>query len=200
MFSKILALSALLAAANAGLLGNAHSSAYHNIVHHDVPVHNAAPEIHYANADAHYGAPVIHSESHDTYVVALSALLAAANAGLLGNAHSSAVHNIVIHEAPIHQAAPAIHYANSDAHYDAPVINHESHDTYCKGTRPCDLSQTRWIILNYDQIDCSTMCSQCGKPVEMERKEVQTALKVSGDGVPQPWLSTATTTLARISE
>ncbi|CAB3243096.1 unnamed protein product [Arctia plantaginis] len=63
-------------------------------------------------------------------VVALSALLAAANAGLLGNAHSSAVHNIVIHEAPIHQAAPAIHYANSDAHYDAPVINHESHDTY----------------------------------------------------------------------
>ncbi|CAB3243094.1 unnamed protein product [Arctia plantaginis] len=68
MFSKILALSALLAAANAGLLGNAHSSAYHNIVHHDVPVHNAAPEIHYANADAHYGAPVIHSESHDTYI------------------------------------------------------------------------------------------------------------------------------------
>ncbi|CAB3243100.1 unnamed protein product [Arctia plantaginis] len=124
MFSKIVALSALLAAANAGLLGNAHSLASHNIVLHD------APAIHYANSDAHYGAPVIHSESHDTYIVAFGAMLVAANANLVGHGHATSHQNVIRHDEPIHYAAPAVHYATPIVQHAAPVAHYDGHDTY----------------------------------------------------------------------
>ncbi|KAJ8732855.1 hypothetical protein PYW07_015454 [Mythimna separata] len=58
MFSKILALSALLAAVNAGNLGHAVSS--QSIIRHGEPANYAAPE-------PHYGAPVAPYEGHDTH-------------------------------------------------------------------------------------------------------------------------------------
>ncbi|CAH1644412.1 unnamed protein product [Spodoptera littoralis] len=74
MFSKIVALSALLAAANAGHLGHGHAVSSQSIVHHDEPAHYAAPVAHYAAPVAHYAAPVAHYaapvehyDGHDTY-------------------------------------------------------------------------------------------------------------------------------------
>ncbi|KAF9405913.1 hypothetical protein HW555_013539 [Spodoptera exigua] len=81
MFSKIVAFGALLAAANAGLLGHGHAVSSQSIVRHDeahaAPLHYAAAPVahyaapvvaHYAAAPvAHYAAPVAHYDGHDTY-------------------------------------------------------------------------------------------------------------------------------------
>ncbi|PZC78994.1 cuticle protein 7 [Helicoverpa armigera] len=88
MFSKIVAFGALLAAANAGLLGHGHAVSSQSIIRHDeshaAPLHYAAapvahyaapiahiaaaPVAHYAAAPvAHYAAPVAHYDGHDTY-------------------------------------------------------------------------------------------------------------------------------------
>ncbi|KAJ8731924.1 hypothetical protein PYW08_014654 [Mythimna loreyi] len=83
MFSKIVALSALLAAANAGYLGHGHAVSSLSIIRHDQPLHYAAPVahyaapvVHYAAAPvahyaaapvAHYAAPAAHYDGHDTY-------------------------------------------------------------------------------------------------------------------------------------
>ncbi|TKX27871.1 cuticular protein RR-2 [Spodoptera litura] len=82
MFSKIVALSALLAAANAGYLGHGHAVSSQSIIRHDEPLHYAAPVAqyaapvahyaapvtHYAAPVAHYAAPVAHYDGHDSYV------------------------------------------------------------------------------------------------------------------------------------
>ncbi|CAH2230509.1 jg18611 [Pararge aegeria aegeria] len=62
MFSKIVALSAVLAAANAGLLPYHHASAVssQSIVRHDTPVHYAAAPIIHAAPIVH-AAPVVHA-------------------------------------------------------------------------------------------------------------------------------------------
>lgn len=86
---QIVAFGALLAAANAGLLGHGHAVSSQSIVRHDeahvaplhyaaAPVaHYAAPVAHYAAAPvahhaaapvAHYAAAPTHYEGHDTYV------------------------------------------------------------------------------------------------------------------------------------
>ncbi|XP_037301017.1 cuticle protein [Manduca sexta] len=74
MFSKIVAISALLAAANAGLLGHGHAVSSQSIVRHDEAVvhaapvaHYAAPVAHYAAPVAHYAAPAAHYDGHDEY-------------------------------------------------------------------------------------------------------------------------------------
>ncbi|CAH0627009.1 unnamed protein product [Chrysodeixis includens] len=81
MFSKIVALSALLAAANAGYYGHGHAVSSQSIIRHDEPAHYAAPVahyaapivhystpvVHYAAPVAHYAAPVAHYDGHDTY-------------------------------------------------------------------------------------------------------------------------------------
>ncbi|KAJ8731926.1 hypothetical protein PYW08_014656 [Mythimna loreyi] len=76
MFSKIVALSALLAAANAGYLGHGHAVSSQSIVRHDEPLHYAAPVVHYAAPVAHYvaapvahyaAAPAAYYDGHDTY-------------------------------------------------------------------------------------------------------------------------------------
>ncbi|XP_075970748.1 uncharacterized protein LOC142973080 isoform X1 [Anticarsia gemmatalis] len=81
MFSKIVAFGALLAAANAGLLGHGHAVSSQSIIRHDEPLHYAAPVAHYAAPVAHYAAPVVHHvapvahyaapvahyDGHDTY-------------------------------------------------------------------------------------------------------------------------------------
>ncbi|XP_026739711.1 cuticle protein 7-like [Trichoplusia ni] len=73
MFSKIVALSALLAAANAGYFGHGHAVSSQSIIRHDEPVHYAAPVAHYAAPIVHYAAPIVHYaapayyNSHDTY-------------------------------------------------------------------------------------------------------------------------------------
>ncbi|XP_075970742.1 uncharacterized protein LOC142973075 [Anticarsia gemmatalis] len=89
MFSKLVAFGALLAAANAGLLGHGHAVSSQSIVRHDeahvAPVHYAAaPVAHYAAAPvAHYAAPIAH------------------------------------YAAPVaHHVAPVAHYAAPVAHYD----------------------------------------------------------------------------------
>ncbi|XP_075971018.1 uncharacterized protein LOC142973266 [Anticarsia gemmatalis] len=102
MFSKLVAFGALLAAANAGLLGHGHAVSSQSIVRHDeahvAPVHYAAaPVAHYAAAPvAHYAAaPVAH------------------------------------YAAPIaHYAAPVAHHVAPVAHYAAPVAHYDGHDTY----------------------------------------------------------------------
>ncbi|KAG6463241.1 hypothetical protein O3G_MSEX013763 [Manduca sexta] len=94
MFSKIVAISALLAAANAGLLGHGHAVSSQSIVRHDEAVvhgapaahyaapvahyaaapvaHYAAPVAHYAAPAAHYAAPVAHYDAHPKYDFAYS--------------------------------------------------------------------------------------------------------------------------------
>ncbi|CAB3243102.1 unnamed protein product [Arctia plantaginis] len=74
MFSKIVAFGAMLAAANAGLLGHGHAISSQNIIRHDEPIHYAAPLAHYAAPAVHYAAPiaqhtapVAHYDGHDTY-------------------------------------------------------------------------------------------------------------------------------------
>ncbi|KAH9643756.1 hypothetical protein HF086_010466 [Spodoptera exigua] len=64
---KIVALSALLAAANAGYLGHGHAVSSQSIIRHDEPVHYATPTAHYVAPVAHYAAPVAHYDGHDTY-------------------------------------------------------------------------------------------------------------------------------------
>ncbi|KAJ8731921.1 hypothetical protein PYW08_014651 [Mythimna loreyi] len=59
MFSKILVLSALLAAANAGPLGFGPAVSSQNIIRHDEP----APY----GPEAQFAAPVAHYEGHDTH-------------------------------------------------------------------------------------------------------------------------------------
>ncbi|XP_063361329.1 cuticle protein 8-like [Cydia amplana] len=81
MFSTIVAFGALLAAANAGLLGHGHAVSSQSIVRHDeghyaapahyAPAHYAAPVIHaapvvHAAPIAHY-APAAHYDHHDEY-------------------------------------------------------------------------------------------------------------------------------------
>ncbi|XP_026739710.1 cuticle protein 7-like [Trichoplusia ni] len=80
MFSKIVALSALLAAANAGYYGHGHTVSSQSIIRHDEPVHYAAPVAHYAAPIAHYAAPIAHYaapaahyDGHDTYVSNITA-------------------------------------------------------------------------------------------------------------------------------
>ncbi|KAG6463243.1 hypothetical protein O3G_MSEX013768 [Manduca sexta] len=60
MFTKVVAISAILAAANAGLLGHGHAVSSQSIVRHDETVVHAAPVAHYAAPVAHYAAPVAH--------------------------------------------------------------------------------------------------------------------------------------------
>ncbi|XP_028169675.1 cuticle protein 8-like [Ostrinia furnacalis] len=69
MFAKILALGAVVAAAQAGLLGHGHGysvSSQHNVVHHDThydnhyaPVVHAAPLVH--AAPVVHAAPIVHA-------------------------------------------------------------------------------------------------------------------------------------------
>ncbi|KAJ8732850.1 hypothetical protein PYW07_015449 [Mythimna separata] len=89
MFSKIVALSALLAAANAGYLGHGHAVSSQSIVRHDEPAHYAVPVAHYAAPVAHYAAPVAH------YAAAPVAHYAAP---------------------VVHYAAPAAHYDGHDTY------------------------------------------------------------------------------------
>ncbi|KAJ2939690.1 hypothetical protein O0L34_g14410 [Tuta absoluta] len=79
MFTKILALGAVAAVAQAGIIGhNGYSvSSQHNLVHHEpayahAPVHYAAPvahaaPIHYAAAPAYTSASIGHYGDHDAY-------------------------------------------------------------------------------------------------------------------------------------
>ncbi|KAG6439023.1 hypothetical protein O3G_MSEX000418 [Manduca sexta] len=60
MFTKVVAISAILAAANAGLLGHGHAVSSQSIVRHDETVVHAAPVAHYAAPVAHYAVPVAH--------------------------------------------------------------------------------------------------------------------------------------------
>ncbi|XP_045446134.1 cuticle protein 7-like [Melitaea cinxia] len=86
MFSKIVALSAVLAAANAGLLPLHHAAAVssQSIIRHDAPVHYAAhaPLIH---APAVHAAPIVHSAP-------------------------------LVHAAPVVHAAPIAHLAHEYSH------------------------------------------------------------------------------------
>lgn len=62
-FLQVLALSALVAAASAGLLGHGHSdyavSSHQNLVHHGSPLIHAAPEYH--AAPVYHSVPVVHA-------------------------------------------------------------------------------------------------------------------------------------------
>ncbi|KAJ8732849.1 hypothetical protein PYW07_015448 [Mythimna separata] len=75
MFSKIVAFGALLAAANASLYGHGHAVSSQSIVRHDEAY---ATPLHYAAPLAYYAAPAVHYDGHDTYLVALGAMLASA--------------------------------------------------------------------------------------------------------------------------
>ncbi|XP_072940718.1 uncharacterized protein [Epargyreus clarus] len=100
MFSKIVILGALLAAANAGLLGHGHAVSSQSIVRHDeahTPVHYAVPFQH--------GAPVVHAAPVTHYAAHYAAPAA-------------------------HYAAPVAHYAAPVAHYAAPAAHYDGHDTY----------------------------------------------------------------------
>lgn len=77
---QVLALSAVIAAASAGLLGHGHSdytvSSQHNLVHHGAPLVHAAPQYH--AAPVYHSAPVIAaapihvaSHGHEDYYVSL---------------------------------------------------------------------------------------------------------------------------------
>ncbi|KAM3962366.1 uncharacterized protein ACR2FA_003606 [Aphomia sociella] len=82
MFAKIFALGAVVAAAQAGLLGHDHGysvSSQHNVVHHDThyasPIAHAAPIVQYApiehSAPIYAAAPIAHAEysghGHEDY-------------------------------------------------------------------------------------------------------------------------------------
>ncbi|KAJ8731929.1 hypothetical protein PYW08_014659 [Mythimna loreyi] len=64
MFTKIVAFSALLAAANASLYGHGHAVSSQSIVRHDEAY--VAP-LHYAAPLAYYAAPVDHYDGHYAY-------------------------------------------------------------------------------------------------------------------------------------
>ncbi|XP_061728738.1 cuticle protein 19-like [Cydia pomonella] len=144
MFTKILALSAVVAAAQAGLLGLSHGlghdhgysvSSQHNVVQHP----HYAPEAHYAHEEyshgSHYAAPLAHDAHygaspllHTSPLIHAAPIAHAApltHAGPIG--HSATIAHIasLTHSAPL---AHAGHIAPIAPHSYA--SHHDGHDTY----------------------------------------------------------------------
>ncbi|CAH0627007.1 unnamed protein product [Chrysodeixis includens] len=115
MFSKIVALSALLAAANAGFYDHGYTVSSRSIVHHDEPVHYVAPLADYAASIAHYTPPIVHY------------------APPVAHHAPPVVHHAppVVHHAPLvaHHAPSVAHHASAVAHHALQVAHHAATHT-----------------------------------------------------------------------
>ncbi|XP_075971023.1 uncharacterized protein LOC142973270 [Anticarsia gemmatalis] len=136
MFSKIVALSAVLAVSAAGLLPAAHYSpaaavSSQSIVRHDEAhpaahvAHVAAPVAHYAAAPvAHYAAAPVHYAAPVAKVVAPAHYSSAAAVSSQSILRHDQPHANLVAAAPAHYAAAPAHYAAAPAHYAAAPIHY----------------------------------------------------------------------------
>ncbi|XP_063379067.1 cuticle protein 8-like [Cydia fagiglandana] len=140
MFTKILALSAVVAAAQAGLLGLGHGlghdhgysvSSQHNVVHHT----HYAPEAHYApiaheeySHGGHYATPLAQGAHYGASPLLHTTPLI--HAAPIAHAAPFSHDSTIAHIAPLTHAAPLSHAHIAPIAHHGYTSHHDGHDTY----------------------------------------------------------------------